>query len=60
MGAVMATGKSNRSVTGLLDDIAAQICNSYCKWPDQYKDENGEETDALYDEKCSDCPLKLI
>ena len=48
-------------VTEILDHVAAEICDKYCKWPEQYKDDNGDELECkLYDEHCEKCPLNMI
>ena len=48
-------------VSEILDHIGAEICDKYCKWPEQYKDEKGDEMECkLYDEHCEKCPLNMI
>ena len=38
-----------------LEDIAAEICDHYCKWPSEYKD-----SDDLWNDKCDDCPIRAF
>lgn len=43
-----------------LEQIASEICDHYCKWPDQYFQTNETEdayTEKLVEEKCLMCPL---
>jgi hypothetical protein len=49
-------------VTEILDHVGYEICQNYCKYPEQYKDEKtGEELETkLYEEHCKNCPLGLI
>lgn len=43
------------TVPQLLDKISGEICDKYCKFPDQAKDE-----DELFKNHCDKCPvLKL-
>lgn len=41
-----------------IEEIKEQICDNYCKYPEQYK-VNDEEFgfDQMQDEVCVDCPL---
>ena len=34
------------------EDLAAEICNHYCRFPEAYDD-----NDRMIEEKCNDCPL---
>lgn len=51
---------SNPTIRGQLEQIASEICDRYCKWPDQYFQTNENEdisTEKLVEEKCIMCPL---
>ena len=50
------------TITEILDEISTAFCDSFCKWPERYTDENGVENETkLWDEHCNkDCPLKRI
>lgn len=42
-----------------LEHIAAEICNSYCKYPDQWDAE--KEGKELYESAiCANCPLNRL
>ena len=43
------------TVTGLLQEIADDFCDNYCKYPDRYTDE-----DKMMEEHCDQCPLNKI
>ena len=45
------------TVVDLLDHMAAVFCDKYCKWPEQYRGDDGEDENALYNEHCNMCPL---
>lgn len=44
-----------RTVTQQLDRIAEEICENYCKYPDQYKD-----YDEMLNDVCDGCPLNRL
>ena len=44
------------TITQILDDIEAEICDEYCKYPYQFSDDEQAELDAI----CETCPLKRI
>ena len=48
------------TIAELMNKMAADICDNYCKWPEKYKTEDGDEDGRLYDEKCGDCPLHIL
>lgn len=55
--------KNTITVAQLLDEIAAEFCDKYCKFPEVTASERGEtdETvDYLYDHYCGDCPLQRL
>lgn len=39
-------------ITKSPEDLAAEICNHYCRFPEAYDD-----NDRMIEEKCNDCPL---
>ena len=43
------------TVTGLLQEIADDFCDNYCKFPNQYDDE-----EELMVRHCDQCPLNKI
>lgn len=48
-------------ITEILDEIAGDFCQNYCKWPAQYIGEDGIELECkLTEEHCSACPLRFI
>lgn len=48
------------TIMGLLSKMAADFCDNYCKWPEQYQAEDGEEDGKLYEERCVNCPLNIL
>lgn len=44
----------NKTIPQLLEDIASEICDHYCKYPEQYQ---GDKQDDLFNEHCDNCPL---
>ena len=47
------------SISLELEHIAAEICNSYCKYPDQWNAE--KEGKELYESAiCANCPLNRL
>lgn len=39
-------------ITKSPEDLAAEICNHYCRFPEAYDD-----NDRMIEEKCNSCPL---
>lgn len=50
------TDDTPKTVAQLLNEMAADICNNYCKYPEIYGDLEG----ALEEEHCMNCPLGVI
>ena len=48
-----------RSVTEQIEDIKADICNHYCKYPDIW-DEEAEGRELCESEVCTNCPLNRL
>lgn len=53
-----------KTVSKILEEVTEEMCNKYCKFPEEYfskyKDEE-EAEEKLYSEHCENCPLnKLI
>ena len=52
----MSEPKTERvTVTALLEEIANDFCDNYCKYPSEYADE-----DRLMEEHCERCPIMRI
>lgn len=46
------------TVSKILEEVINSMCDEYCKYPEQYKDDN---EDDLYTKRCDKYPLnKLI
>lgn len=46
------------TVSQILEEIAAKICDEYCKYPDQWNEEkNGPLCES---DVCVNCPLSLM
>lgn len=49
---------ADMTVSKILEEVIDSMCDKYCKYPEQYKDDN---EDDLYAKHCDKCPLnKLI
>ncbi len=46
------------SISEQLEEIAAEICNKYCKYPDQWDEE--KDGDLSESDICRDCPLSRL
>jgi hypothetical protein len=47
-----------KTVLEMLEDIANDICNNYCKYPDQWDEEkNGPLCDS---DVCANCPCNRL
>ncbi len=60
------TEKKQVTVTSLLQEVADDICNHYCKYPEAILTEIPDIEDddireqALWDKYCHDCPLNKL
>ena len=48
-----------KTVLEILEDIANDMCNNYCKYPDIY-DEQKEGVELCESEICANCPLNRL
>lgn len=44
------------TVMELLEDIASQMCDNYCKYPEQFQG----DPDEMFEEVCSKCPMTRL
>lgn len=52
-----------KHITEMLGEICCNMCDNYCKYPEQYEanyDDPDEAMDKLVEEKCNDCPINKI
>ena len=52
-----------RTISEQMDDIANEICERYCKYPEIAKTETDDPDladDLLYDKYCANCPLSKL
>ena len=47
------------SISKQLEEIANEICNNYCKYPEQW-DEEKEGCELSESEYCTNCPLNRL
>lgn len=51
---------NNMNISNELAKIAEEICDKYCKYPQEYVEKYGdgdESMEKLADEKCNYCPV---
>lgn len=56
---------TRETITGLneilIEEVKAQVCDHYCRYPDEYKThENDANWERMIEEKCVDCPLTAL
>lgn len=49
----------DKSITEQIEEIKAQICDHFCKYPEQW-DEEKEEIPLWESEICENCPLTRL
>ena len=52
-----------KTISAQMNDIANEICERYCKYPEIAKTETDDPDlaeDLLYDKYCGSCPLSRI
>lgn len=47
-----------KSISEIIEEVKADICDHYCKWPDTWDEE--EQGETLEDGKCVSCPLSKL
>lgn len=45
------------AISDIMAEVAGVICDSYCKFPELYKDKTDDE---LWRECCNDCPFHAV
>jgi hypothetical protein len=62
LGDIIKTMKAtNLTMAEITEEIKTQICDHYCKYPEQYKVENDDiNFDKMIEERCNDCILNLL
>lgn len=46
-----------KSITEIIEEVRYQMCDRYCKFPEQYTPEEWEE---VFEDICKDCPLDRL
>ena len=46
-----------KSVVNVIEEVMNEVCDKYCKFPEQYTDEDEEK---LYEKHCNNCPLNKL
>lgn len=53
--------EKNMTMAELIEEIKMQICDHYCKYPEQYKVANDDiNFDTMLHERCNNCILDLL
>lgn len=55
----MAIDQKLKSIPQILEDIVSEMCNSYCKWPEQW-DEEAQGCELSESDVCANCPLNRL
>lgn len=45
-----------KTIAQIVEEVSEEICDHYCKWPEQY----GDDESGLLNEKCDGCPLNRL
>ena len=45
-----------QTIAQIVEEVSEEICDHYCKWPEQY----GDDESGLLNEKCDGCPLNRL
>lgn len=48
-----------KSISDILEEVKTEMCNNYCKWPDQWNEEK-EGMDLIDSDQCINCPLNKL
>lgn len=47
-------------VTEIIDHVAGEMCQDYCKWPEKYTKDGDFLECEMYEAHCRECPLNLL
>lgn len=47
-------------ITKSPEELAAEICNHYCKFPEAYDAGHDDDNDRMIEERCDKCPLNEV
>lgn len=46
-----------KSISQQLEQIAEDFCSNYCKWPNEYNEEEHDGVELSDSEICTNCPI---
>lgn len=49
-----------KKITEILSDMADDICNNYCKYPNEWDEEEHDGLELFDSEICQNCPLTRL
>lgn len=52
--------EKQKTVADILGEVIQDMCDKYCKYPEEYVQKYGADDERMYDEKCSNCPLNKL
>ena len=55
----MAIDQKLKSIPQILEDIVSEMCDKYCKWPEQWDDE-AQGMELSESDICANCPLNRL
>lgn len=55
----MAIDQKLKSIPQILEDIVNEMCDKYCKWPEQW-DEEAQGCELSESDVCANCPLNRL
>lgn len=53
----------DKTVTQIMEQVKSEICDDYCKWPEEYLQIHNDPDEAqayMLAEKCTTCPLQKL
>lgn len=58
-GADLPADGLNLTVSSILQNVCSEFCDKYCKYPDQYGEDDADQ-ERMWSERCETCPIRFL
>lgn len=52
--------EKQKTVADILGEVIQDMCDKYCKYPEEYVQKYGADDERMYGEVCDKCPLNKL
>ena len=57
---MMETKEKAKTVSQIIEEVEAEICDKYCRYPTIYNVDDEDEFNEMMDKICVNCPLDRL